>query len=315
MRSADYNLNLPPLQTLHDAVLSECDLKDGVADGVLTDPKQCRVDPRKLLCRNGATTGCLTAGQVDSAVKFYEGTIDPVSGRQLYPGQVQGGETLGGVVGWYLYQLGVPLNSFSLQILPYAVFHDPAWNYKTFDYHRDTARVDRVLGPVWNATDPDLDAFRRRGGKLIGFHGYADWLITPFISTDYYDKVTQRSGWPHSFYRLFMAPGVGHCTGGPGPNAFGFPGQPTVANDADHSVIAALDKWVTSGEAPSSITATKFVNDDPAQGVAMTRPLCPYPQVAAYDGRGDTNNARNFRCVYDERAWRDNDDRRAHIEE
>ena len=119
-----------------------------------------------------------------------------------------------------------------------------------------------MLGPVWNATDPDLDAFRRRGGKLIGF-----------------------------------------------------PGQPTVPKGVDQSVIAALDRWVSRGEVPSLITATKFVNDDPAQGVAMTRPLCPYPQVAAYDGRGDANDARNLRCVYDEKAWRDNDDRRAHIEE
>lgn len=316
LRSPANALNQASLQTLHSAVLNQCDQNDGVVDGVLTDPKQCHFDPRRLLCRGGATAGCLTAGQVDSAVRFYEGTHDPATGKQLYPGDVRGSEVLGGVVGWYLYQLGVPLNSFSLQILPYAVFHDPNWDYRTFDFHRDSERVDRTLGPVWNATDPDLDAFRRRGGKLIGFHGYADWLITPSISTDYYGKVAARSGWPDSFYRLFMAPGVGHCNGGPGPNAFGITGQPAVPNDADHSLIAALDRWVTRGVPPSSVIATKYVNDDPAQGVAMTRPLCPYPQTAVYNGRGNTNDARNFRCGYDEKGWRDGeDDRHGHIED
>jgi feruloyl esterase len=316
LRGADYALDLPPLQTLHSAVLTQCDAKDGVADGVLTDPKQCRFDPRQLLCRGGATAGCLTAGQVDSAVRFYQGTRDPVTDKQLFPGQVRGGEVLGGVVGWYLYQLSVPLDSFSLQILPYAVFHNPNWDYTTFNYHSDSELVDQTLGPVWNATNPDLEAFQRRGGKLIGFHGYADWLITPFISTDYYDQVTERSGWPQSFYRLFTAPGVGHCNGGPGPNAFGISGQPAVPNDADHSVIAALDRWVTRGEAPASIIATKFVNDDPTQGVATTRPLCPYPQTAAYNGHGNTNDARNFHCAFDETTWRyGDDDRSVHTEE
>ena len=306
----DYALGLTPLQTLHSAVLGACDAKDGVSDGVLTDPKMCRFDPRALLCRGGATAGCLTQGQVDSATRFYQGARDPQTGRQLFPGQVAGGESLGGFVGWYIYQLGIPLNAFSLQILPYAVFHDPKWDYRTFDYHRDSARVDRVLGPVWNATSPDLEAFRRRGGKLIGYHGYADWLITPYVSTGYYDQVTAWSGRPQSFYRLFMAPGVGHCTGGPGPNAFGISGQPAVADDAEHSLIAALDRWVTTGQAPARVIATKYVNDDPAQGVATTRPLCPYPQVALYDGHGNSNDAGSFRCGLDGRSAEEDDDGR-----
>lgn len=312
LRGADYNLNLAPLQTLHSAVLGQCDGKDGVADGVLTNPRQCRIDPKKLLCPAGVTTGCLTAGQVDSVQRFYQGARDPKTGAQLYPGQVVGGESIGGVLGWYIFQLGIPLSSFSQQILPYAVFHDPNWDYRTFDYHRDTKSVDRVLAPIWNATNPDLEAFRRRGGKLIGYHGYSDWLITPFISTDYYDRVTEWSGRSQSFYRLFMAPGVGHCTSGPGPNAFGISGQPAVANDPDHSLISALDRWVTTGMAPSRVIATKYVNDDPTQGVQTTRPLCPYPQVAVYDGKGSVNDAASFSCGLDRRSEGD-DDGRYHV--
>ena len=307
-RGSSYALDAAPLQTLHTAVLDACDAKDGVVDGVLTDPRQCRFKPEKLLCQPGVTTNCLTPDQIDSANKFYQGARDPVTGNQIFPGQVRGSEVLTPPIGWQIYQLGIPFNSFSLQILPYAVFHNPSWDYKTFDYHTDTVLVDKTLGPIWNAVDPDLDAFHDHGGKLITFHGFADWLITPFVSIDYYNRVTEESGNPHSYFRLFLAPGVGHCNGGPGPNAFGIPGQPAVPNDPDHSIIAALDRWVTQGIAPTRIIATKFNNDDPTQGVATTRPLCAFPQVAEYRGTGDSNDASNFRCVGHRSSAEDHED-------
>jgi len=108
-----------------------------------------------------------------------------------------------------------------------------------------------------------------------------------------------------SFYRLFMVPGMAHCGGGAGPNAFGN-GVNGPVLDAWHDLLIALDRWVEQGVAPDQIIATKYVNDQPASGIAFQRPLCPFPQVARYNGSGDPTSASGFTCVNDER---DNDPR------
>ncbi len=146
---------------------------------------------------------------------------------------------------------------------------------------------DVALGRILNATNPDLTAFEARGGKLILFHGWSDPGIPPLVTVNYYESVVARMGRTDAerFTRLYMVPGMPHCSGGSGPNTFGTP------------MLSALDRWVEKGVAPQAIPATKYrTNGDPASGVERTRPLCPYPQVARYKGTGSIDVAANFAC-------------------
>ena len=161
-----------------------------------------------------------------------------------------------------------------------------------------TATARTKLGALMDASKTDLSDFRRRGGKLMQYHGLLDGSIPPAMSTTYYDRVAEKSGGvkpTQDFYRLFLAPGVLHCGFGPGPNAFGNLG-PRPPADADHDTLLALQKWVEEGVAPSQIMATKYIDDDPAKGVKMTRPLCPYPQSAHWDGKGKVEAGESFSC-------------------
>jgi feruloyl esterase len=138
-----------------------------------------------------------------------------------------------------------------------------------------------------------------RGGKLIMYHGWGDAAIPAPNTIDYYNSVVAALGQRATdrFLRLFMAPGMQHCGGGPGPNSFG-QGANSPPYDPEHNIYTALEQWVEKGVAPSKIIATKYVDDtNQAQGVKMTRPLCTYPQVAKYKGAGDTNDAANFVCA------------------
>jgi feruloyl esterase len=136
---------------------------------------------------------------------------------------------------------------------------------------------------VVNSTNPDLSRFRDRGGKLIQYAGWGDTAIAPQSGLNYYRKVSSVTGDVHNFYRVFMAPGMAHCYGGPGPNSFG--------NGDNHEM------WVEWGVAPEKIIATKYFDDDPAKGVALQRPLCPYPQISKYNGRARTSDPSSFECA------------------
>jgi feruloyl esterase len=189
-----------------------------------------------------------------------------------------------------------PASPFPIPIAHYQwlVFGDPNWDWKSFEFtdpadYQAHQRAEAKLAPILNATSPDLKAFRDRGGRLLQYHGWNDQLITPLNSIDYYESVLSFFGAAaadraravrdvQDFYRLFMAPGMAHCGGGPGPNTF--------------DMQAALERWVEQGVAPTEIVATRSVNGV----VDRSRPLCPYPQIAVYKGRGDTNHASSFEC-------------------
>jgi len=178
------------------------------------------------------------------------------------------------------------------------VFSSPAWDYRKFNVERDMKVADDTVARTLNSTDPDLKRFRDRGGKLILYHGWSDAAIPAVSTIDYYNSIVSKMGANDttSFVRLFMAPGMKHCGGGPGPNSFG-QGNVT-GGDAHHDIDAALERWVQQGVAPDQIVATKFKNGaDPASGVARTRPLCKYPQVARWTGSGSTDDASSFTCV------------------
>lgn len=278
------------LPAIEAAALEACDALDGLKDGVIDDPTKCRFDPVALLCRGAESNACLTQPQVDALKKIYAGARTS-KGEPIYPGFLPGGET--GLGGWTAWFTGFgPGKSAQYQFATHGgadmIFQNPDWDYRTLSVDRDVKIADDTMGQRLNATDPDLKAFQSRGGKLILFHGWSDAALAPTSTVGYYQKVISTMGRKESegFSRLYMVPGMQHCAGGPGPNSFLDP------------INTALERWVENGAAPDKIIATKYkVDGNPASGVARTRPLCPYPQVARYTGSGSTDEAANFACV------------------
>ncbi len=292
---------LPAIQA---AALAACDALDNVKDGVLENPAQCRFDPSKLLCTGAESDSCLTSTQVAVLKKIYSGPRNS-KGEQVFPGYSPGGEAEAG--GWGPWITGQEprkalMFAFGTQFFQNMIY-DPSWDFRTFQIDRDTKAADDKLSSVLNATNPDLREFRKRGGKLIVYHGWSDAAIPALNAIDYYRSVVERMGPKETgeFVRLFMVPGMQHCGGGSGPNSFGqmsaAPGDPL------HDVDIALERWVEQGIAPERIIATKYKNaSNPAEGVSRTRPLCPYPEVARWKGSGSTDDAANFECSKPESA-------------
>jgi feruloyl esterase len=289
------------LPAIGAAVLAACDAQDGVSDGILNDPRQCHFDPATLLCQGADSNSCLTMPQVTALKKIYAGPNDS-AGHQIFSGYMPGAEE--GPGGWAPWITGsAPGHSllffFGTQFFADMVYEQAAWDYKTFNVDQATKLADAKTARALNATDPNLEPFRARGGKLIMYHGWGDAAIPAPNSIDYYNSVVATLGQPatDAFLRLFMVPGMQHCGGGPGPNSFG-QGANSSPYDPEHNIYTALEQWVEKGVAPSRIVATKYVDDsNPAKGVKMTRPLCTYPQIAKYKGAGDTNDAANFVCA------------------
>ena len=288
------------IPAIEAAVLETCDALDGVKDGVLENPPQCHFDPSQLLCKGQDSDSCLTAPQVAALQKIYAGPRNS-KGEQILPGYSPGGES--GSQGWGLWITGsAPTKSlmfaFGTHFFQNMLFNDPKWDFKTFALDHDMKLADDELAPMLNATNPDLSAFRKRGGKLIMYHGWSDAAIPPQNAVNYYQNVVSKMGAKNSltFVRLFMVPGMQHCAGGPGPSMFG---QFSAAEgDPQSNIGAALEQWVEKGLAPEQIVATKYkVGMNPASGVERTRPLCAYPKVAHWKGQGSTDDAANFVCA------------------
>lgn len=295
------------------AALAACDAQDGLKDGILNDPSHCHFNPDTLLCKKNDAHDCLTAPQVAALKKIYAGPRDS-AGHPIFPGYMPGGEE--GPGGWALWIIGgnepgralaVANNAPGRSVLSimgagyfsHMVYEGADWNPKSFNLDRGVKDADAKTAGVLNAIDPNLRAFKARGGKAIIFHGWSDPSIPPLNSIDYYNSVVTKMGKHEtdSFLRLFMVPGMQHCEGGPGPDSFGQDGMPA-PEDPDHNIYTAIERWVEKNEAPSRIIATKYVDDsNPTKGVRMTRPLCPYPQVAKYKGSGSTDDALNFVCT------------------
>ena len=281
------------------AVNAACDVQDGVTDGVLNDPRQCKFDPAVLLCKAEDSTECLTASQVTALKKLYEGPRD-AKGALIFPGYLPGAEE--GEGGWGLWITGpAPRQSlmfaFGIGYFSNMVYAKSDWDYRNTKVNDGLKAAERKTAKILNATNPNLAAFKARGGKLILYHGWNDAAISALNTINYYNSVASKMGQAEAdaFSRLYMVPGLQHCGGGPGANAFGQLGQG--ARDPQHNMELALVEWVEKSVAPSAIVATKFVDDDPSKGVKFTRPLCPYPQVAKFNGDGDPNDAASFVCT------------------
>lgn len=293
---------IPPskLKAIETAALGACDDRDGVTDGVLDDPTQCRFDPSVLLCKGADSDACLTEKQVIALKKIYAGPRTS-KGEQIIPGFVPGGET--GPGGWQTWVTGAGSNKglqffFSSQTFANMVYSNPNWDLKTFDLEKDNKLADEKLASILNATDPNLKPFKARGGKLILYHGWSDAALPPVNTINYFQSVVAKMGQrdTSAFVRLYMVPGMQHCGGGPGPSVFGAAVN-AIASDAQHDMTVAIERWVEDRVAPEQIIASKRQGVDPKSPPVRTRPLCPYPQTARYKGSGSTDDAANFVCT------------------
>ncbi|HXF38688.1 MAG TPA: tannase/feruloyl esterase family alpha/beta hydrolase [Blastocatellia bacterium] len=292
------------LKAIETAALASCDARDGVTDGVLDDPTRCSFDPSVLLCKGTESDQCLTEKQIAALRKIYSGPR--YSKGQLIPGFVPGGET--GPGGWSAWVTGSGQNRglqffFATETFKNMIYNDPKWDFKTFDLEKDSKLADEKLGSHLNAIDPNLKAFKARGGKLILYHGWSDAALPPVNTINYFQSVVAKMGQrdTSSFVRLFMVPGMQHCAGGPGPSSFGA-FVSSAQSDAQHDMSVAIERWVEDGFAPDQVIASKRQGLDPKSPATRTRPLCPYPQVARYKGSGSTDDAANFVCIMEKPA-------------
>ena len=283
------------LPLIAKAVLAHCDAQDGLADGLISEPRKCDFDPATIQCSAGDSNDCLTAAQADTLKKLYAGP-----GKKVFPGMPIGHEDspnysayiFGNVLpatrdnlltfpGDYIHDPSAAPFEFAFQreFFRYLAFHpgDDNYDWRSFDLAKDLSKVP-VLGKLHNALDPNLSPFKKHGGKLLIYNGWADPVVPPMRIIDYYESVERKMGDPRSFARLFLAPGMNHCGGGPGPNSF--------------DSLGAIEKWVEQGEAPRQMVASHSTN----RVVDRTRPLCPYPQVAKYRGSGSIDDASSFTC-------------------
>jgi feruloyl esterase len=279
-------LSTPKLALLTKSVVDACDAIDGLKDGLVDDPRRCHFDPARLLCAATAKddAACLTPAQVEAAKKMYDGARNPRTGDLIYTGWPRGSEAFGEAASqsWRQYVVDPP-EPMRVGLFRYWLFHDPNWDYRTIDWDRDLAYAEQRLSHM-AAVDRDLSAFKKRGAKLLMYTGWADPVVPPQDTVAYYDSVAKTMGGlpgTRDFFRFFLAPGMGHCSGGPGPNQF------------DH--LTALEQWVEKGIAPDKLIASHITNGK----IDRTRPLCAYPQVARWKGTGSSDEAANFSCVAD----------------
>jgi feruloyl esterase len=291
---AETHVSAEKLALVANRVLQQCDLVDGLRDGLIDDPRQCSFEVAREVpvCTVGseASSACLSSAEAAAVQKVYDGPQG--GGKTIFPGFMLGSEAVlarpNGTSGSGWLGLIAPVEAggttadFGLAqgTMRYLVFDPPRadWDFRTFDFDRDPPLLER-WGRLANATDTDLRDFRARGGKVLITYGWSDAILQPLMGVQYYEKAVAANGANGTdFIRLFMIPGMAHCAGGVGPDQY--------------DAVTAVVDWVEKGVAPSSLVASKIVNG----AVTRSRPLCPYPQVARYRGQGSTDDAANFQC-------------------
>ena len=288
----EHPLSLEQIANVGEAIYVMCDRVDGLEDGLIDDPRQCGFDPTTDYprCADEDRVDCLTDGERSTFTKIYGGVVS--RGESYFPGQPLGAE-LGDSVGspvsrtsgwglWFVHPAGQTplLELFGVTFMRYMAFERdaPDWSLDRFDFDEDPYRMDAIRG-ILDATNPDLTRFRETGGKMITYHGWSDPALNPMMTVNYYEEVLGKTPEAADFYRLFMVPGMFHCAGGRGINAI--------------DPLPDLVAWVETSAAPSRLVG-KRVDGDGA--VLMTRPVCPYPEVARYAGQGEPSEAASFAC-------------------
>ena len=311
--------SLELIETLHERVLSKCDALDGISDGVIDNPMACNFDPATdlddLKCRSdGNSSGCFNESQISTITDFYHGPTDDL-GRNVYPGKAFGSEPR-----WVNYYIPYKGNNMSPSKLVgvagdhmnYLFYENdpgktipnirdyeyeakttgpsPEFHWKDYDINDFYSGKGDLMKSITDATDPDLRSFLRdHDGRLIIYHGWADTLIVGEDTVDYFEEMVNATfggdlKTASEKARLFMAPGMGHCGGGPGPNTW--------------DKLAPMVDWVENGIAPDHVVAEHFTDGV----VDNQRPICTYPKQAEYvgpiSGANDPKNwvAENFKC-------------------
>jgi feruloyl esterase len=275
------------LKLVQDAVIAKCDKLDGVKDGLLENPTTCAFDPVELQCRGDDRADCLNADEVSALRKIYGGPRLR-NGKPIYAGLSVGGEGLKHNWDDWLFSNKTSHAMFARESYRWMVYGDPDWDVSRFDIDRDYPKAKDRMGPMMDSDDPNLSAFVAHGGKLLLYHGWNDAAIPAAATVDYYAAVRRTLGVSaDAQVRLFLVPGMMHCLGGVGPT--------------DFDMLEQIDRWSETGAAPERIVATEY--DPPAvfghardAKVVRTRPLCPWPKVAHYNGSGSSDNEASFSC-------------------
>ncbi len=298
LASPDNYLSTEKLELLSRTTLAACDKSDGLEDGLITDPRLCTFNPETLKCAGPDQATCLTAGQLDVVKQVYGGA--KLSNGEVYAHPFPVGHE-GSATGWRawisgqerptrqadgtLAYTGTYLPSgyrLSEQNMRFLALDDddPSFTWRTFVLDRDLPRM-KTMSEILSPLDPDLRPYKARNGKLLAYHGWADPAISAYGTVSYFDKVAKAVGGQQAldaFARLYLVPGMHHCSGGPGPDEF--------------DMLTALENWVEKGVAPGPVVAKSSIEGR----LDRTRPLCPHPQVARYAGSGSIEDAANFRC-------------------
>jgi feruloyl esterase len=278
------------------SITEACDAADGASDGMVLRPEACRFDPNRLKCEAAKRPDCLTSDQIAALQKTFGGPRDS-SGKSLYVGQAWDPGIA--TAGWRQWKLGTSQTSTPNAInttlmagaLAYEFFTppDPSFAITQFDFDRDPKRMEAFSAVYDTYQDATLAEFRKRGGKLLMFHGTADPIFSALESIDYYQRLTRNNGGPDAtsaWARLFLVPGMNHCAGGPATDSF--------------DGLGAIVDWVEKGTAPVRIEASALPGTKYFAG--RTRPLCPYPSAARYKGKGSLEDGANFECAVEPAA-------------
>ena len=269
------------LRLLQDQILKQCDALDGITDHILNDPRDCKFDFSTLpVCPDEqANANCFTPQQLAAIKVVYAALTNKQD--TIYPGFPYGAENEEG--GWDAWIAGANPSAdfpslhymFGVNVFKYLVFNDPEWNYGQYDFSaffKDTRYASAYL----DATQTDYSAFKKRKGKMIIYHGWNDPALSAFETIKHFQEVEQKDKNIQSYIRLFLLPGVLHCGGGPGPD--------------DVDWIKLIRDWVENDKAPERVVLSKKEKDK----IVMTRPVFPFPKVAVYGGKGETNLEKNF---------------------
>jgi feruloyl esterase len=284
-------MTVEKLKIVADAVYAKCDIIDGVKDGVIDDPRRCAFKPAADLPRCTGEAGganCFSAAEVRTLETIYGGVArNGVPFLAGWPVGVEiGGPQNAPPSGWLPWLIAAPgavpaEQMFGDSFFKHVAFGrpNPSYDWMTFNVDADYDKIAAARAAL-DAVDPDLSRFKARGGKIISYFGWADPALNPLMGINYYESVVARMG-PSTadFYRLFMVPGMFHCSGGVGTGTF--------------DAFTPLVEWVEKGLPPASIHAVKLVDGKPVR----TRPLCPYPEIAKYKGTGSVDDAANFSCM------------------
>ena len=267
---------IPPdkLAAVHQAFIKACDAKDGVRDGLVNDPEHCTFDPKVVACKGKDGAGCLTPAQLATMRAVYRGVIDPKTGKRIFAGFEPGSELQVG-----LLMSGPEPFPVATSYMRDIVFQNPNWDFRSFDYDKDVVAARDSGASILDVPPFGLASFFARGGKLLLSHGWSDGLIPAKNTVGFYktmlSKLDAKSD--SDSVRLFMIPSMCHCGGGDGPFVF--------------DALSAIDAWADKGAAPERIVVTR-----PPGAPAMTRPVCAYPQIARYMGKGNTDDPASFAC-------------------